>query len=454
MGRTVGVILIVLAAAGRVAADPGSEAVARLIDYIQVDTTNPPGNEVRGAEFFARIFDAAGIDYEIVESAPGRGNIWARLEGGPEPGLVLLNHMDVVPADPGYWSVPPLSGTVRDGYIYGRGARDMKGTAIVQLQAFLALHASGARLDRDVVFMATADEEAGGTLGAGWVAEHRPELFEDVGYLLNEGGLGTRYGTQTVFSVEVTQKVPLWLRITATGEPGHGSRWRRDTAVSRLLRAASRIAETEQPVRVIDPVAAAFAGVAPYQNAAFAAGFADIRTASAERDFMRLLELQAPWNHALLRDTCSVTRLAASSKINVIPPEAFAEVDCRLLPDRDPAEFVQELGILIGDPDVSIEVLLSFSPAVSGIDTPLFEAIETVAAAEIPGAVTIPGVSTGFTDSHFFRDLGIVSYGFSPFVSPFGEDSGVHGNDERISIENVEMGTRFMVELVRRFATE
>lgn len=286
------------------------------------------------------------------------------------------------------------------------------------------------------------------------MAENRRELFDGVGFLLNEGGGGTRYGEQTVFSVEVTQKVPLWLRLTARGEPGHGSSWRSETAVTRLLRAASRIAETEQPVRVIDPVAAAFEGVAPFQSADFAEGFADLATATQDRDFLRLLELKAPWSHALLRDACSVTRLSASDKINVVPTEAHAEVDCRLLPDRDPRAFVRDLEILIGDPLVSVEVLMSFTPAISSADTDLFASIEALAAEQFPGALTIPGVTTGFTDSHFFRDLGIVSYGFSPFVTAFGEKSGVHGNDERISVENVQQGTRFMIELLRRFVTD
>jgi acetylornithine deacetylase/succinyl-diaminopimelate desuccinylase-like protein len=457
MQRWLLITLLVLSGSGPSTASAQNypaDAVTRLIEYIQIDTTNPPGNESRGVEYFAAIFDAAGIAYDTAESAPGRGNIWARLDGGRKPALVLLNHIDVVPADPRYWTVPPLSGEIREGYIYGRGAGDMKGSAIVQLQAFLALHASGARLSRDVIFMATADEEAGGAYGAGWLVHNRPELFENVGFLLNEGGRGTRYGEQTVFSIEVTQKVPLWLRVTARGEPGHGSSWRSETAVTRLLRAASRIAETQFPVRVIEPVAAAFKGVAPYQSAEFAEGFADLASVAEDRKFMRLLELKAPWSHALLRDACSVTRLNASDKINVVPPEAYAEVDCRLLPDRDPQAFVRDLEILIGDPRVSVEVLMSFTPAVSTTDTELFAAIETLAASQFPGALTISGVTTGFTDSHFFRDLGIISYGFSPFVSPFGEDSGVHGNDERISVENVEAGTRFMIELLRRFASD
>ena len=181
------------------------EAVAWLQQLIQVDTINPPGNETRAVEFYADIFDAEGIEYETAESAPGRGNIWARLEGGDEPALILLQHTDVVPADEEFWTIPVLSGAIRDGQILGRGARDMKGLGITQLATFLSLHRSGAELNRDVIFLATADEEAGGFFGVGWLIDNRPEIFEGAGFLLNEGGGAGVDGGEVVFGVEVTQ---------------------------------------------------------------------------------------------------------------------------------------------------------------------------------------------------------------------------------------------------------
>ena len=188
------------------------DGVERLSKYLKIDTVNPPGNESRGVEFLAAILDEAGIAYETAESAPGRGNLWAKLEasgGNKEPGLVLLHHIDVVPANRKYWSFEPLSGEVKDGFVYGRGAIDTKGLGIAQLQAFLALHASGKPLNRDVWLIATADEEAGGFFGAGWLIENRRELFSDVGYLLNEGGSARAFGDTTAVLVEVTQKLPL-----------------------------------------------------------------------------------------------------------------------------------------------------------------------------------------------------------------------------------------------------
>ncbi|MEM8766124.1 MAG: M20/M25/M40 family metallo-hydrolase [Pseudomonadota bacterium] len=428
-------------------------APERLAAYIQVNTQNPPGNETRGAEFLAEIFDAAGIAYETAESAPGRGNIWARLKGGKEPALVLLNHMDVVPADLRYWSANPFGGTIRDDHVYGRGALDMKGLGIVQLQAFLALHASGAALNRDVIFIATADEEAGGAFGAGWLVENRPELFENVGYLLNEGGGGTVLGEDVVFSVELTQKVPLWLRLVAHGNPGHGSSPQVETAVTRALRAGDRLARTRFEARVIPAVQAMFEGMAPYQSDRLTSRYADIGNAVKDPEFMHYLQLTNPGHHALLRNTCSLTGMQGSSKINVVPTEAIIELDCRLLPDQDPEAFVEELTHIINDPNITIEKIMGFTPAVSSPDNPLYRMIEAVYGDYFPGVVVVPGVTTGFTDSHFFRDLGIVSYGYGPFVVAGPDRRGVHGNNERVSVENMVRGTELYYELLQRFTT-
>ena len=206
-------IVCVLVAASTAAQSPNpavqDEAVRWLQSYIRVNTVNPPGNEIAGVQFFKAIFDAEGIAYETVESAPGRGNIWARLKGGNQPALMLLHHMDVVPANKASWQTDPFSGEIKDGYIYGRGALDTKSSGILHLAAFVALHRAKTALNRDVIFMATADEEAGGFFGAGWLVKHRPELFKNVGFVLNEGGDGGIQGGRTQFGIEVTQKVPV-----------------------------------------------------------------------------------------------------------------------------------------------------------------------------------------------------------------------------------------------------
>ena len=434
--------------------DPGDEAVQRLSAYLQVDTVNPPGNESRGVAYLAGILDAEGIEHASGESAPGRGNLWARLEGGDAPGLVLLHHIDVVPAHRASWNFEPLSGEIRDGYVHGRGALDAKGLGILQLQAFLALANSGTPLDRDVWYVATADEEAGGAFGAGWLIENHPEIFHNVGYLLNEGGSILKHDGELAIGVEVTQKVPLWLRLTASGRPGHGSAPQVETAVTRLLSGTQRIADTRFPPRIVPAVREMLAGIAATQGEERARAFEDPEHAIEDDAFMLSLQLEEPGLHALLRNTCSITRLEGSAKINVVPAIAKAEIDCRLLPDQDPDVFIEELETIISDPDVRIERILGFSPAVSSTDTELFEAILAVSDQHFPGARVIPQVAAGFTDSHFFRDMGITSYGYSPFVLRTSEMRGVHGNDERVSIENLRRGTQVMIDLLQRMTQQ
>jgi len=408
------------------------EAVVWLQDLIRLDTINPPGNEYRAVDYFSRIFEAEGIAYQTAESAPGRGNIWARLEGGDEPALILLQHTDVVPAQEEFWTIDPLSGDIRDGYILGRGARDMKGLGAIQLATFLSLHRSGAELNRDVIFLATADEEAGGFYGVGWLIENRPEIFADAGFLLNEGGGASQDEGEVVFGVEATQKVPVWLRLNVVDTPGHGSSPRPQSAVTRIVEALHSIHSNPFPPRVIGPVADYFAGLSIDAGPEWAPFYANIEQAIEDPDFMAKLHQQRPGHNSLLRDTCSLTRMEGSSKINVIPPTAWAELDCRILPDKPSGEFISELQALIEPTGVEIETIMAFTPAISETNTRLFEAIESVTRELHPGSRVQASVSTGFTDSHFTRDLGIVSYGFNPLITQAGEHTGVHGNDEQV----------------------
>ena len=426
----------------------GDQAVERLIEYLRVDTTNPPGNETAGVEYLAAIFDAEGVPYETAESAPGRGNIWARIPGGDVPRLVLLHHIDVVPADRDQWTVDPLGGEIRDGYLYGRGALDTKGLGIVHLQAFLALHRSGIRPDRDVIYMATADEEAGGFFGAGWLVENRPELFADVGVVLNEGGDGSFEEDGVTFTVEVTQKVPLWLRLVSVNTPGHGSMPQAESSVTRLLRALSDIQAHEFEARIVPAVGEYFRAQAESHAEPWRSAFVDIASSVRDRAFLTTLQIYNPFLHALTRNTCSITVLEGSGKINVVPPVAAAELDCRLLPDQDPDAFVAQLETIINDSKIRMEKIMGFSPAVSDSDTDIFRAIHALSQRHYSGARVMPGVSSGFTDSHFFRDLGILAYGYSPMVLAPSEMVRYHGNDERIEVEQVRRGTRMMVELL------
>ena len=429
------------------------EAIRWLQSYIRVDTINPPGNETAGVQFFKAILDAEGIPYETAESAPGRGNIWARLEGGDQPALMLLHHMDVVPATRASWHTDPLSGEIKDGYIYGRGALDTKSSGILHLAAFVALHRSKTALNRDVIFMATADEEAGGFFGVGWLVKNRPELFKGVGYVINEGAEGRVRGGRTQFGIEVTQKVPYWLHLTAHGEPGHGSTPRASSAVTTLLAALERLRQHQFEPRIVPAVAAYFKAIAPVAPPAWRERYANISTAIRTPGVLAELQRDDPARHTLVRNTCSITRLGGSDKINVVPPEAWAEIDCRLLPDQDPKLFLAEVDRVVGS-DIQIKTIMGFTPAVSSANTELYRVLEAVCHEHFPDAPVVPSVIGGFTDSHFLRDLGITAYGFSPVVIPFEDEGGVHGNNERISVENVRRGVTMMLEIARRVAAK
>jgi acetylornithine deacetylase/succinyl-diaminopimelate desuccinylase-like protein len=431
-----------------------NEAVQRATEYLRINTTDPPGDEVQTAAFFARIFKQEGIPFDTASSAPGRGNIWARLKGGNEPALVLLHHMDVVPADNRFWDVDPFSATVQNGEIWARGALDTKTLGIVELEAFLALHRMKVPLARDVIFMATADEEAGGAYGAGWVITHHPEAFRGAGLLINEGGGGDIDDGREQFGIEVTQKVPLWLELTATGKPVHGSIPPVASAVNRLVRALYRLQTYHFAPHIVPPVDAYFKGLSRNAPDRWKGAYADIGKAVADPDTLLELQIEEPELAALTRNTCAITILRGSDKINVIPPEAKAQLDCRLVPDQDHAAFLAELRDAINDPGIQITQILGFTPAVSSTDTPLYRAIVDVTRAHFPNANIVPAVSTGFTDSHFFRDKGIACYGFAPFLIPAAEESGVHGNNERISIENIKRGTQMMLEIVEQVAVQ
>lgn len=433
-------LLLALLALPAQAQDIEDEAVSWLEQYLKVDTTNPPGNESRAVDYLSKILDAVGIPWQSAESAPGRGNLWARLEGGDEPALILLQHTDVVPADPKYWSVPPFAGETRDGFLWGRGAVDMKGTGISQLATFVSLKRAGRPLNRDVVLVATADEEAGGSFGAGWLIEHHPEIFKGAGLLINEGGSGEDHGDTPVFGVEVTQKVPVWLRLTAVDKPGHGSMPYANSSVKRVVEALNILREHPFPPRIVPAVDAMFQSLAATADDEWAASYADMTTAVRDPAFLARLQEHSPYLHALTRDTCSLTRMQGSNKINVVPPEAWGEIDCRILPDRPSELFVDELREMLKDTGVEVEVIMAFTPAVTSTDTELYRAIEAVTAERHPGSKVMPAVSAGFTDSHFTRDMGIASYGFDPIILPESELVRIHGNDERVNIDAFRRG--------------
>lgn len=429
------------------------EALGLFIQYLKLETTNPPGNELRAARFFAEICQREGIEHQVFEPFPGRGTIWARVRGnGSERPIILLNHTDVVPQTREFWSVDAFSGTIKDGFIYGRGAMDMKSLGIAQFMTLLTIKRAKIQLKRDLIFLGTADEEAGGLLGAGWFVKNHPELLGQAEFLFNEGGnnLVDAEGRVLAIGVGPSEKTPAWLRLTATGEPGHASVPRPDSAVNRLVRALNRLLDYTPPVKLTPVVEQAFRAMAPLTPPEQAARFANLRESVKDPDFIRLLEAD-PGAKSLIRNTISVTVLAGSNKINVIPPNAYAEIDTRLVPGEKLNQWIAELKHVIKDDNIKIEPILAFEANASPTDSGLVKAVAVVAKQRYPQALISFPVLTGFTDSHYFRDLGVMSYGFWPFVaSPRELGGGFHGNDERIGKKAYVEGVRFFYEVIEQ----
>ncbi|MGB6555223.1 MAG: M20/M25/M40 family metallo-hydrolase [Candidatus Binataceae bacterium] len=432
------------------------EATTFLSKYIQINTTNPPGDELPAAMLLKEKFLSDGIPATTWEAAPGRGIVAARLHGigKHHKAIILLCHMDVVPADPKEWQVAPFSGEVKDGVIWGRGAIDDKGPGVIFTMAMLAIKRAGILLDRDVILVATGDEEAGGKTGAGWFVDHQPSVYADAGYVLNEGGgimditggkqLG---GHKQLYNVSVAEKTPLWLRLTATGPSGHAAVPPPETAVTRLVRALSRLDEYHAPIRIIGPVENYYHTMSEITHGP--RQWLDLATALREPAFAREF-VAVPHQNALVRDTITPTVLSASSKTNEISKNAYCEIDCRLLPGTDPQKFLRTIEKVIDDKDIHVDVILNFPPVSSPQRSELMTAIEALARRE-GNAQVVPTMIAGFTDSHYFRQKNLIAYGFVPMSVSSDEGQGIHGINERLSVKELGAGIKRMVELLELF---
>ncbi len=434
----------------------GRESADILREYLRINTTNPPGNEIVSARFLQALLEREGIETRLFEPAPSKANLYARLAGdGTARPIVLLNHMDVVEASPAFWTVDPFGGVVQGGYLYGRGAIDMKSEGVAELMAMILLKRSGLPLKRDVIFLATSDEEVGAGVGAGWIAERHPELVRDAEFLINEGGAMPmdNAGKVTYVGVGVAEKTPFWLAVTARGTAGHGSRPTGDNAVERLIRALGRIEAYQPPLTVTPATERFFEDLAQREtDPRRRAWYANVRGALDDSAARRYFASN-PYFNAILRNTISITRLAGSGKVNVIPPVARAELDVRLLPGEAPQRFLAELQRVVADSLVTIEPLgVSWPASESPVDNDLVRAVRQVAERRFPGVLVTTPLLTGFTDSHYFRALGIACYGIAVFPLTDREAQGVHGNDERVSLANLEFGTRFLFDVVREVA--
>jgi acetylornithine deacetylase/succinyl-diaminopimelate desuccinylase-like protein len=441
-------------------------AVKWMQEYLRVDTTNPPGNELRAVEFYKKILDEEGIENRAFEYAPGRGDLWARIpangqansegsqnQGGRLRPIVLLNHMDVVTSDASHWKVPPFSGEIRDGYIWGRGAQDMKDEGLAQLVAMVMLKREKVPLDRDVIFLAVSDEEAGGT-GTDWFIEHQKDLLENAEFLINEGGENLlENGKVRYVGVDVGEKTTYWLKVVAHGRPGHGSRPNPDSAPNRLVRALNRIIAYQTPLHVLPVVEEFLRDMAPYETAERAAYYRNIRKAIEDKKFQEEVTRDESLNF-LLRDTISLTMLGGSEQTNVIPPDAWANLDVRILPGGDPQALLEAVRRVVDDANVTIEPLNSeFRVAnYSGTDNALFNAIREVSGKYFPGTPVVPHITSGYTENQRYRPLGIVAYGFNPYTATEEEGNTEHGNDERIRVDEVQRGPQILFDVVEKVA--
>jgi acetylornithine deacetylase/succinyl-diaminopimelate desuccinylase-like protein len=439
-------------------ADLGASAADLLARAIRIDTTNPPGDERPLAELFVDVLRRNGVEAKLVEtpsagSEVGRAAAWGRVPGrGNARPLILLSHLDAVPSEPAEWAVEPLAGVVGGGYVVGRGALDAKGVGVVHLMTLLELARRETPLERDVIFLATPDEETGGRDGAGWVTSSRKDLLRDAEYLLTEGGsILVGNGTAApVWGVAVAEKSPCWLRVSVRGTPGHSSAPSADAAVPRLVAALERVRTMENDVHVTPEVERMFRELAPYVAPDDAVHYRHLALSLDTDPLFRSRFLSNRGRAALVRNTVTITVLEGSPRTNILPAEAFAHLDARILPGQRCKVFANRIRTVIADPGVEIEPILSFASRSSPADTPLFQAIQGVAGEIDPEAAVLPRVIAGFTDAHYFRDLGIVAYGFVPRWLPASETRGIHGPNERVSIQNLERGVRALVRILER----
>lgn len=428
------------------------EAAQILSKYLKIKSINPPGNERETAEFLTTLLQERGIEARLYQSGPNRTNLVARLPGdGTKKPILLYNHMDVVEADPTRWSGDPFSGEIRDGYVWGRGAIDMKGMGVMQLLALDLLQKHRPHRTRDLIFFAAADEEKGGAFGAQWMIQnHWPEIEAE--YVWDEGGFGLRdfFGPAPVFTVAVAEKKDLWLKLIAHGEPGHSGLPHNDNAANILLRALDRVLAINSAYELNPVVKTMFAAIGPGMGFPKAILLKNLSNPLLFRIMLPALT-ENPTIAAMLKDTVSITVLRAGGKENIIPQRAEATLDIRLLPNRDPQAFIAGLNKRIADRRVEIEVIQSPEPArVSDTNAEFFHTLSDVLQELVPDGLTVPMLTPGTTDSCFFRRKGVNSYGLFPAIINPEELARFHGIDERISIDNLRLGTQILFEVLRK----
>jgi acetylornithine deacetylase/succinyl-diaminopimelate desuccinylase-like protein len=425
------------------------DAERLLGDLVRFETINPPGSEAIAARYVADELRTVGLEPQVIESAPGRGNVVARIPGGSQPPLLLFGHLDVVPVESEHWTHPPFDADIVDGYMWGRGTLDMKYIVASQLALVRAFARNGIAFERDIIYAATADEEAGGLLGLSWLLQHHPDLV-NAGVALTEfGGFSQTIAGKRFYLCQTAEKGIAWMKMTAMGNPGHASMPRPDSAIQRIAAAAAKLGETKLPMHLTDTAVAMIEGLAtalpPLR------GLLD--PATVDETLALLPRSQALLLDAMLRNTCAVTGLDAGYKHNVIPSRAEATLDCRLVPGQTPEDAIREIHDVVGR-DVAIEVVLASAAPESPLDTPLYAAISTQVEAFDPEATVLPLLMPGATDGRFLRARDVDVYGFGPLRLDPGFDfiSLIHAHDERIPLAAFRDGVKVLGETVLAFA--
>lgn len=431
------------------------EAIARLQAYIRVDTTNPPGHETAAAELLRGWLAAEGIGTQLYDAVGDatRQALVARLPGRSGRTIVLMSHSDVVPAIASEWSHPPFAADIADGVLYGRGAIDTKGLGILQLTSLVIMHRQGIVPNDDILLLIEPDEEEGST-GIQGMLQRYPALFGNVRLVLNEGGsgmLGLFKPGQVVMFVQTAEKGVAWMKVHAHGTSGHGSVPLRDNAVATLAHALDRIAAYQTPLQPAPPVIGLFAALAEQQPFPTSFVMRHIDNPLVRRLFAGRLT-ERPQVNAMLRTTISLTSVHGGYKTNVIPADTEATLDCRVTVGDSAEALRQKLDTVVHDPRVTIELLQNGMPNESPIDQQLMAAVRTATQARYPGSLVAPLMSSGVTDSAFFRRRGVPAYGFNPVTLTEAETASMHGADERLPLDGFRTALHIYYDVVTSLA--
>jgi len=434
------------------------EAQNWVVDLIRINTTNPPGNEQAAAKYIADVLAKEGITAELLDVAPGRSAVVARLRSAvvadPSRALLLVAHMDVVGVDKSKWTVDPFGGVIKDGYLWGRGSLDDKGMLVANLAAFIALKRGNVHINRDVIFLATTDEEQFGDASLKMLIAKYWDKFA-AGYALNEGGrVMMKNGKVQYIGVQVAEKVSVNIAVTATGKSGHASRPAKDNAVVHLAAAVDKIGNYTAPPHLTSIVRRYFEGLSAIEDDETAKWIRVIDSPDRGEHAQRVLSDMNPGWNSMIRDTIAPTMLQAGVRVNVIPSEAKAMLNVRLLPGDTIDVLVSELNKLVNDPQVKLQVLPDGGLAApnSSMESEFYSLITRVCAREYGGAPVLPYLSTGATDSAQLRLHNVQAYGLMPFAITEQDEARVHGDDERLPMASFAKGIDLMTRITAEFS--